>query len=204
MGDEQGRPTRPDGARAGAAAELAGQMRTPALGTRVGTRAAAGRQALDRAAVEGLLRVVGADGHGIYAVDALVAGGLPPALVMGLARWHRPLGATGGGVRGADGHEAGAVWGVHGLALLLAVARGLGLGLGALPTSWRQAAHGVAVALAAWVVRMGGVPAPLGPPPVPTVAPPPMAGDEGPLGEAITASFQTVTEADGAGVRGRS
>jgi hypothetical protein len=198
MGDEQGRPTRPDGARAGAAAELAGQMRTPALGTRVGTRAAAGRQALDRAAVEGLLRVVGADGHGIYAVDALVAGGLPPALVMGLARWHRPLGAPGS-LRGADGHEAGAVWGVHGLELLLAVARGLHVELGALPTSWRQAAYGVATALAAWVVRLGGSLVPLGPPPVPTVAPPPSIDVE-----AITASFGVVTEEDAAGVRGRS
>jgi hypothetical protein len=163
-------------------------MRTPALGVRVGMRAAAGRQALDRAAVEGLLRVVGADGHGIYAVDALVAGGLPPALVMELARWHRPLGETGGGVRGAEGQEVGAVWGVHGLALLLAVAQGLGVEHGDLSPSWRQAAYGVATALAAWVVRRGGIPVALGTPPVPTVAPPPL-----PL-EAITA---------GEGARGR-
>jgi len=166
MGEEQGRATR-----AGTAAGLAGQMQTPALGVRVG--AAAGRQALDRAAVEGLLRVVGADGHGIYAVDALVAAGLPPVLVVGLARWHRPLGVEAGGLRGAEGQEIGAVWGVHGLELLIAVARELGQGVGALPASWRQAAYAVATGLSAWVARRGGMPAPLGEPPKMTVPPPP-------------------------------
>jgi hypothetical protein len=191
MGEEQGRPRRPEGTRAGTTTELAGQMGTPALGMPL-DRGAAGRQALDRAAVEGLLRVVGADGHGIYAVDALVAGGLPPALVMGLARWHRPLGETGGGVRGAEGQEVGAVWGVHGLALLLAVAQGLGVEHGDLSPSWRQAAYGVATALAAWVVRRGGIPVALGTPPVPTVAPPPL-----PL-EALPAAGKA-----GEGARGR-
>jgi hypothetical protein len=129
---------------------------------------------VDRAAVEGLLRVVGTDGHGIYAVDALVAAGLPPALVMGLARWHRPLGVKAGGLRGADGREAGAVWGVHGLELLLAVARGLGLELVDLPGSWRQAGYAVAVALAAWVAQHGGGAIPLEPMPLATVAPGPL------------------------------
>jgi hypothetical protein len=132
---------------------------------------------LDRVAVEGLLRVVGADGHGIYAVDALVAAGLPPALVIGLARWHRPLGVKAGGLRGVDGREAGAVWGVHGLELLLAVARAVGLELVELPASWRQAGYAVAVALAAWVVQQGGLPIPLEPLPAVTIMPPLDAGE---------------------------
>lgn len=161
---------------AGGEERLAGMSETPPVGLRRAFRPTVA-EALNVAAAEGALAVVGADGHGIYSVDALVHSNLPPALVMGLARWHRRLGAERGGLRGADGQHRDAIWGVHGLELLCAVARGLSLPV-PLVDSWRVSAWQIAGELARWVAQHGGAVPQLGPPPMPSVAPDPVAEGE--------------------------
>jgi len=175
---------------AGQADLVAGMTETPPVGLRRAMRPTVA-EALDVAAAEGALAVVGADGHGIYSVDALVHSNLPPALVLGLARWHRRLGSERGGLRGADGQPRKAVWGVHGLELLCAVARGLNLPV-PLVDSWRVSAWQVASELAQWVHHQGGVVPHLGPPPLPSVAPDPVAEGE------VTERIVGPTHAEGA------
>jgi hypothetical protein len=149
-----------------------GLIETPWRGVKRGTRPVPGPWATP-AVVHAVLSLVGADGHGVYGLPAVAACGVPEPLVATLATAHR--GTATAGLRGPDGAPVCEVWGVHGLALLEALARELAVPV-VLTHSWRLAAHYAAQALAAWLRAQDHPVPPLPPPPdlsAPSLPPPP-------------------------------
>ena len=152
-----------------------GTLETPWRGIRKGSRPAPWATP---AVVHAALSLVGADGHGVYAAAAVAACGVPPEVVSALAVAHSAA-PCGPALLAPDGTAAGAVWGVHGLALLEALARELAVPV-VLTPSWRCAAHYAAQALAGWLRAHDVTPPPLPqapdlttpslPPPMPAAA----------------------------------
>jgi hypothetical protein len=129
--------------------------------------------------VAAVLRLIGDDGHGIYAPEAVLRCGVPTEIVERYTVLHERSADPRQRIADLRGKPVDMVKGVHGLALLGALAHGLGLPV-AVQASRRRMAHGLAVELARWVADHGGVPPALGPEPSPTGVPPlyqtPVAG----------------------------